>query len=386
MARRRVIRSVYDLPVMPLTIQDMTWNKTGTWRYMTPRIQDKTSPCRVACPVGNPIAQVFDRMKRGHMDEALALLLRCNPLPGITGRLCYHPCQAQCLRKKLDSPVAVQALERYAADHGVVPRPERPAATGKSVAILGSGPAGLTCGFMLALNGVDVLILEPDIRPGGFLSRVSTDRLDPGVLEREIDRLADVSGLRIDTGVTTVDPTGFDRVMVDESAHDPNGECGAIIARLSAQLSGRQIEVPINEEFSGFKPSQVAHAIGLGLRMAEVAAAELSIELLKKWENAGGPVIQKEDMRFDRFQEPGSVALVEKNRSLDREGAMAEAERCLSCGTCNLCQRCVISCPDACIDLDETGTRIVLDSRYCKGCGICAYECPRGVLTMEGGS
>jgi Pyruvate/2-oxoacid:ferredoxin oxidoreductase delta subunit len=383
---RQVIQSVYDLPVMPLTIQDMTWNRTGTWRYMAPVFLDKTPPCRAACPLGNPIANVIGMMKRGDMDGALALLLRCNPLPGITGRLCYHPCQAKCLRKELDSPVAIRALERYAADHGVVTKAEKSAATGKRVAVLGSGPAGLTCGFLLALNGVDVHILEPATRPGGFLNRVSQDKLEPGVLQREIERLVDVSGLHIETGVTTLDAAGFDRVMVDESAHEPNEEYAAVIRRLSARLKGRRIPAPVNEAFSGFKPSQVAHAIGLGLRMAGVMAAELGIALRKKGPNAEGPVIKKGDIKFHRFQEPASAGFVEKNRPLDKAGAVAEAVRCLSCGTCNLCQRCVISCPDACIDLDETATGIVLDLYHCKGCGICAYECPRGVVSMEGES
>ncbi len=383
---RQVIQSVYDLPVMPLTIQDMTWNKTGTWRYMAPVIRDKTPPCRAACPIGNPMANVIGMMKRGDMGGALALLLRTNPLPGITGRLCYHPCQTKCLRRELDSPVAIRALERCAADHGVVPGLERSAATGKRAAVVGSGPAGLTCGFLLALNGVDVHILEPAMHPGGFLNRVSAEDLEPGVLQREIDRLVDLSGLQIETGVTTVDPAGFDRVMVDESAHDPDEEGAADIRRLSSRLSGQPTVAPLDEAFSPFKPSQVAHAIALGVRMAGGAAAELGITLWKQRPNAEDPVIKKEDIRFNRFQGPVSAGFVEKNRPLDRAGAMAEAGRCLSCGTCNLCQYCVISCPDACIDLDETATRIVLDLYHCKGCGICAYECPRGVLSMEGES
>jgi Pyruvate/2-oxoacid:ferredoxin oxidoreductase delta subunit len=381
---RKVIQSVYDLPVMPLTIQDMTWNKTGTWRYMAPVIRDKIPPCRAACPIGNPIAHVMGMMKQGDMDGALALLLRFNPLPGITGRLCYHPCQAKCLHRELDSPVAIRALERCAADHGVVPAPERLAATGKRVAVLGSGPAGLACGFLLALNGVDVHILEPATRPGGFLDRVSPDKLEPGVLQREIDRLKDVSGLHIETGVTSLDTAAFDRVLVDESTHDPGGEWAEAIRRLSARLRGEQAPASTNRSFSGFKPSQVAHAMAHGLRMAGEAAAELGIGLRKKWPDAEGPVINKGDIPFHRFETQASAVFGKKKRPLDGASAMAEAERCLSCGTCNLCQRCVISCPDACMDLDETATRIVIDRYHCKGCGLCAYECPRGVLAMEG--
>jgi Pyruvate/2-oxoacid:ferredoxin oxidoreductase delta subunit len=65
------------------------------------------------------------------------------------------------------------------------------------------------------------------------------------------------------------------------------------------------------------------------------------------------------------------------------ERILREAGRCLGCGTCNLCLQCVSSCPDACIGLDDCQTGVTVDLDFCKGCGICAYECPRGVITME---
>ena len=67
----------------------------------------------------------------------------------------------------------------------------------------------------------------------------------------------------------------------------------------------------------------------------------------------------------------------------DRERALQEAERCLSCGTCNMCLQCVSFCPDASIRLDEDEASVRVDLDHCKGCGICAYECPRGIITME---
>ena len=65
------------------------------------------------------------------------------------------------------------------------------------------------------------------------------------------------------------------------------------------------------------------------------------------------------------------------------ERILGEAGRCLGCGTCNLCLQCVLSCPDACIRLDDCQTGLTVDLDFCKGCGICAHECPRGVITME---
>ena len=65
------------------------------------------------------------------------------------------------------------------------------------------------------------------------------------------------------------------------------------------------------------------------------------------------------------------------------KGARYEAERCLSCGTCNLCQKCALYCPDVSVGYNPESHRMVVDAEHCKGCGICAFECPRGVITME---
>ncbi len=92
-----------------------------------------------------------------------------------------------------------------------------------------------------------------------------------------------------------------------------------------------------------------------------------------------------EDIKIERFlaSDLATEAEAKQEGTWDRERALQEAERCLSCGTCNLCLQCVSFCPDASIRLDEDETAVVVDLDHCKGCGICAYECPRGVITME---
>ena len=112
-----------QLPVMPLTIEDITWNKTGTWRLLTPVQQDKLAPCRAACPLGQPVPQMIHQLAEGDPAAGLALLMAYNPMPGVTGRLCYHPCQAKCLRKEIDQGIAIQRLEKSASDDGVRPCP-----------------------------------------------------------------------------------------------------------------------------------------------------------------------------------------------------------------------------------------------------------------------
>ena len=111
MAKRK-IESVDQLPIMPLTIEDMTWNRTGAFRLLTPVASDKIPPCRASCPIGQPIPEFIQAALEGDWDMALSRLMERNPLPGVTGRLCYHPCQTKCLRLEMDRAVEIKNLER----------------------------------------------------------------------------------------------------------------------------------------------------------------------------------------------------------------------------------------------------------------------------------
>ncbi|MCK7513480.1 MAG: hypothetical protein MZV70_61960 [Desulfobacterales bacterium] len=93
---------------------------TGLWSSRKPVHIDKTSPCRQACPIGNDIARAFYEASMGHYDEALRIYRQDNPLPGVCGRVCYHPCEMQCNRKEYDEAVNIRGFERFLADNGKV--------------------------------------------------------------------------------------------------------------------------------------------------------------------------------------------------------------------------------------------------------------------------
>jgi len=379
--QKKEIKSLSQLPVMPLTIQDMTWNNTGTWRVLTPLLKDKTPPCRAACPIGNPVPHFIEAVKLGEVSRALELLLRTNPLPGITGRLCYHPCQTNCLRKELDENIAIQELEKYVADHGDVTDLGRSPAKGRKIAVAGAGPAGLACGYFLGLEGYEVTIFEPTDRAGGFLNLVGANRLDRAILDREITRLVKLSGLVLKVNVRHPPASDFDLVLTDESAYAP-GSASDQAVRTLASGGKNLLSSLVDRDFSGFKPVQIARAVALGAQMAEAAGKRLAGRS-HDGRVADDVLITSDDIKFSRFQKTAAPARSGKKGDLSPAEAVTEAERCLSCGTCNLCQLCTIACPDACLDLDESGQRVVIDLFHCKGCGICAYECPRGVLVME---
>ena len=93
--------------------------------------------------------------------------------------------------------------------------------------------------------------------------------------------------------------------------------------------------------------------------------------------------IGTEDIRYELFDKQDSACADSKGQTLSHEQALAEAKRCLSCGHCNLCGRCLVFCPDASLSVNNQGTKPEVDEMHCKGCGICAYECPRRAITME---
>ncbi len=186
-------------------------NRTGTWSFMRPRYLEKTAPCAERCPCGEDIPRIEMLASRGFHIEAWRTILEENPLPGVCGRVCFHPCEGACNRGEFDTPVSINALERFLDDAAAaVSAPEnigKRARTGKRVAIAGSGPAGLAAAYFLARLGHECEIFEAEREPGGVLrGGIPSYRLPPEVLDREIARI-EALGVRIHCG-EPVDP-GF---------------------------------------------------------------------------------------------------------------------------------------------------------------------------------
>lgn len=186
-----------------VSVKSMLWNKTGSWRYLRPRYQNKIPPCNEGCPAGNDVEGFIAAIGQKRYDDAWRILKEENPLPRVTGRVCFHPCQAACNRKEFDQPTSIQALERFCtdrADQTLRPEPVREK-TGKTVAVVGSGPAGLTAAYHLARLGHLVTILEDREKPGGVLRYGIPDyRLPQASLDKDIEDVLSL-GVTIKTGV-----------------------------------------------------------------------------------------------------------------------------------------------------------------------------------------
>jgi 2-oxoacid:acceptor oxidoreductase gamma subunit (pyruvate/2-ketoisovalerate family) len=163
--------------------------KTGQWATQQPQRQQAIPPCNHVCPAGNDVQGFLHALAKEDPDEALAILLRTSPFPAVCGRVCPAPCMDECNRISLDGAVNVRELERYAADHGRVSLPRR-VSRDESVAIVGSGPAGLSAAYHLARLGYQVHVFEAGNQLGGLLrTGIPTYRLPRDVLDHEIDRI-----------------------------------------------------------------------------------------------------------------------------------------------------------------------------------------------------
>jgi 2-oxoacid:acceptor oxidoreductase delta subunit (pyruvate/2-ketoisovalerate family) len=194
----------HGVPPVAVSTTSTRVNLTGSWKYIRPVFQDGVAPCNQGCPVGIDIEGWMNLVREGRLDEARELLLRENPLPAVTGRVCYHPCEAACNRGRFDEAVSIHAVERMLGDLALdAPPPPVAPRRAETVGIVGSGPAGLACAYHLARLGYGVTVYEREPEPGGILRYgIPEYRLPKRILAREIDRIRSLGvEFRCDTRV-----------------------------------------------------------------------------------------------------------------------------------------------------------------------------------------
>ncbi len=150
------------------------------------------APCVQTCPAGTNAQGYVALVKEGRHEEALRLIMEKLPLPGVLGRVCPAPCENECRRAEIDSPISIRNIKRFAADQVdwetlEVPEIERQPEDEK-VAVIGSGPAGLSCAYFLTLKGYHVTVFEALPEVGGMLRAGIPDyRLPPKIIEQEVN-------------------------------------------------------------------------------------------------------------------------------------------------------------------------------------------------------
>lgn len=172
--------------------------------------QTGTAPCKVACPAHIAVEGYIKMVKEGRFRDALALIKKDNPFPAICGRVCNKRCEAACTRGKIDEAVAIDDIKKFVAELDLqsntryIPDIVIPSNMGRwkeKIAIIGAGPAGLSCAYYLATKGYYPVVFEKNEKPGGMLTYgIPSYKLEKDVIDAEIEILKEL-GVNIKCGV-----------------------------------------------------------------------------------------------------------------------------------------------------------------------------------------
>ncbi len=218
--------SYAELPIGATQIgPDPNLMQTGTWRFVRPITVSMMPPCSEGCPLAVDIRGFIELTKNGFIEAALESYMEESPFPAILGRVCFHPCEASCNRGYYDEAVSINGLENYiggSTTRSLYCWQEN----GKNVAIIGSGPSGLSCAYFLKRLGYSVKIFERDKKPGGILRYgIPEYRLPKKILDKEISKLTSI-GIQFQTGKELVGSLDigelrtFNAVYIATGAHN----------------------------------------------------------------------------------------------------------------------------------------------------------------------
>jgi NADPH-dependent glutamate synthase beta subunit-like oxidoreductase len=201
--------------VIPISYGSSEVNETGKWGFEKPETAFMTAPCQEVCPAGNPIPEFLYFAGEGRYQEAVETLLKENPFPGVCGRVCFHPCEKDCHRGQYDEAVSINAMERHVFDETSKDDPDILSLSNtdsKRVAVVGSGPAGLSAAYFLGRLGYRVTLFEARRELGGVMRwGIPEYRLPKSILKKEIKRILRLS-IDVKTGASVGKEISFEEL------------------------------------------------------------------------------------------------------------------------------------------------------------------------------
>ncbi|MGD2125335.1 MAG: NADH-quinone oxidoreductase subunit NuoF [Desulfobacteraceae bacterium] len=246
--------------------------------------------CVNACPIGQDVPGYLSLVNEGRYEEAISLIYQTNPMPGICGRVCTHPCMDVCVRSQMDEALAIPQIKRFAADMakkgGVTVTLKKAPAKDQKVAIIGGGPGGLAAGFHLALMGYKPTIFEELPKLGGMLRYgIPAYRLPRDILDQEIDFILDVgvaakTNVRVGRDISMADlHENYDAVFVSIGAHES----------LSIGIPGEELPgVRGGAEF--LREAELGVAPHVGNRVAVIGGGNVAIDVARTCRRMGAEV------------------------------------------------------------------------------------------------
>ncbi|MFP4248061.1 MAG: 2Fe-2S iron-sulfur cluster-binding protein [Armatimonadota bacterium] len=372
---------------------------------LSDHLGDCLGPCQLACPAGMNIPLMIRQIVAGDLAGAVETVRARIPLPAVLGRICPAPCEATCRRGAHDEPVAIRLLKRWVGDRDPdrkATRPESGSATGKRVAVVGAGPAGLSATYYLRLIGHAVTLIDERDAPGGGLREIAATDLTPEVTQAEAARILDLGvELRAETRLgidLTLDELRdeFDAVLlaIGETDEESAQALGLAYARRGLEADQQSHESPLDGVFvagSAQSPTKLAVRAIAGAREAALAidqylrdeqiAAErrpfnVNLGRLRPDEAAR---MAADASEHERLQPSGG-----ETAGFNDEEAVREGLRCMHCdcralGDCRL--RAVSEQYDAGTRVypgdrrrfrrDATHPAIIFEPGKCVACGLC---------------
>ena len=258
----------------------MSKNKTGNWRLMTPSYVDRTPPCNANCPAGTDVRAFVKLASEKKYQEAYDTIYKHNPFPAICGRVCPNFCEQHCNRMELDEGLNIGAVERFVGDKAlsdqVQPAPLRHK---ERIAIIGSGPAGLTAALRLREQGYPVTVFEALPMPGGMMrTGIPQFRLPDEVLNREIDIIKRKGVEIIVNRKVTIDELAgdFDAIITAVGSHMGVGIGFPNAALMTDGLSFLR-NFKLNKDTAGIQPGDRIAIIGGGNTAIDVSRTALRL-------------------------------------------------------------------------------------------------------------
>jgi len=242
------------------------------------------APCEAACPLGIDIEGYLAAISHGDFEQAISIVREKCPLPNVCGRVCHHPCEAECKRGKIDQPLAIMSLKRFAADTEYDKTREEAKEPGeKTVAIIGSGPAGLTAAYDLVKQGHGVTIYEALPVAGGMLAVGIAEFILPHkILQADIDYIKAL-GVEIktstqvgrDLSLSDIWNQGFRVILIATGAQQ-----SAQLPIPGVELDGVMYALPLLREIKlGQKPPLLGKVVVIGGGNVAIDAARTALRL-----------------------------------------------------------------------------------------------------------